>query len=201
MYTALFRSHGTVHHRIDIVALALRLSLAVIFLYHGLDKITSDVGGGAWASRMYDSAGTIQVPGTLTYSAIQFAVAWGEILCGLAMLAGLLTRVAALGLIVIQIGAICLVTYPRGFRFAQGGGYEYNLALLAMCLSLLILGAGVWSVDWLLVYEHMKAAGHPAAASPTLVGPHTMPAQSAEAIVSAQGANAPRSEIAPPRTM
>jgi uncharacterized membrane protein YphA (DoxX/SURF4 family) len=87
------------------------------------------------------------LPATLNWHAAQYAVAWGELLGGVALLVGLLTRVAALGLIIIQLGAIATVTAGKGFSFAAGGGYEYNIALIAMCLALVIMGGGTWAVD------------------------------------------------------
>jgi uncharacterized membrane protein YphA (DoxX/SURF4 family) len=87
------------------------------------------------------------MPGTLTWHGAQYAVAWGELLGGIALLLGLLTRVAALGLIIIQVGAIWTVTGMKGFSLAQGGGYEYNLALIAMCLALVVVGGGTLAVD------------------------------------------------------
>jgi uncharacterized membrane protein YphA (DoxX/SURF4 family) len=87
------------------------------------------------------------MPESLRWHGAQYAVAWGELLGGVALLVGLLTRVAALGLIVIQVGAIWTVTGMQGFRVAQGGGYEYNLALIAMCLALVVMGGGTCAVD------------------------------------------------------
>jgi putative oxidoreductase len=185
MFTALLRSDSAVGAKWNVVALILRAGLAAIFLYHGLDKITKGDGGTAWVDQMYASKAEytdsrpkeerykpVHLPAGLTFSGTQLAVAWGEFLGGLALAVGLLTRVAALGLIIIQVGAICVVTAPRGFRFEKGGGYEYNLALLAMCLALLIMGAGAWSVDHLLARRRMKpreqatTTALPAAASP-----------------------------------
>jgi uncharacterized membrane protein YphA (DoxX/SURF4 family) len=87
------------------------------------------------------------LPATLNWAAAQYAVAWGELLGGIALLLGLLTRVAALGLIIIQVGAIATVTAGKGFSVNAGGGYEYNIALIAMCLALVIMGGGTWAVD------------------------------------------------------
>ena len=70
---------------------------------------------------MYDK-GPVMVPESFTFSGIQFLVAWGEFLGGLALAIGMLTRLASLGLILIQLGAIYLVTAPRGFSFERGGG-------------------------------------------------------------------------------
>src|SRR5262249_2129901 len=81
------------------------------------------------------------------HASVQLLVAWGELLGGIALLLGLLTRWAAAAMVVIQLGAIATVTGARGFSFADGGGYEYNLALLAMCLCVIVLGGGICALD------------------------------------------------------
>jgi uncharacterized membrane protein YphA (DoxX/SURF4 family) len=80
-------------------------------------------------------------------SSVQLLVAWGELVGGVALLLGLLTRFAALGMIVIQIGAIYLVTGARGFSAAGAAGYEYNVALLGMCATLVFLGSGTLALN------------------------------------------------------
>lgn len=92
-------------------------------------------------------------PDGLANSAVQLAVAWGEVAGGLALLLGLLTRVAAAGMVIIQLGAIFLVTGARGFIGAADVGYEYNIALIAMSLALVLLGGGALSLDRLLRRE------------------------------------------------
>jgi putative oxidoreductase len=169
MFANLFRFHAASQEKDNLVALILRAGLAVIFLYHGLDKIITGSAGSTWIHQMYEH-GREMVPTTLTFSGIQVAVAWGEFLGGLALAIGLLTRLASLGLIIIQLGAIYLVTAPRGFSFEKGGGYEYNLALVAMCLALMILGAGMWSVDSVLLHNREKAHRHAAVPAPHLAG-------------------------------
>jgi uncharacterized membrane protein YphA (DoxX/SURF4 family) len=124
-----------------LVPLVLRLGLAVIFLYHGLDKVTpAHEWGAAWSDHF---------PMTL-----QLATAWGEVLCGLALLVGFWTRLAAAGGVCIVAGAIYFIHGRYGFGLQTGDpnqlGYEYKLALLVMCLALLLLGGGTLAVDWLL---------------------------------------------------
>jgi putative oxidoreductase len=195
MFRTLFHADPSSPTRANTVALVLRLGLAVIFIFHGLDKIISTNGGAGWVTRMYERmpenvatkpedqrVPSVEIPTSLTFAGTQLAVAWGELLGGLALAFGLLTRVAALGLIIIQIGAVCLVTFPRGFRFDRGGGYEYNLALLAMCLALLILGAGTWSVDGWLSRRRQKARSQ--AAAPPPAGTPAAPGQPAEQLAS-----------------
>jgi uncharacterized membrane protein YphA (DoxX/SURF4 family) len=82
--------------------------------------------------------------------------------------------VAALALLVIQFGAVLLVTGQGDF--ALGGdsgrgpvttaldftnvGTEYNFAILVMCITVMLLGSGVVSVDYLLA-RRRKAAARP----------------------------------------
>ncbi len=89
-----------------------------------------------------------ELPAGLGYHGVQFAVAWGELLGGLALLLGLLVRLAALGVIAIQVGAVATVTWASGFSFAEGGGWGYNLAILGMCLAILCLGSGKFSLSF-----------------------------------------------------
>jgi putative oxidoreductase len=169
MFANLFRFHGASQDKDNLVALILRIGLAVIFLYHGLEKIITGSAGSTWIHQMNEK-GPYMVPESLTFSGIQLLVAWGEFLGGLALAVGLLTRLASLGLIIIQLGAIYLVTAPRGFSFERGGGYEYNLALVAMCLALMVLGAGMWSVDSVLLHNREKAHRHATVPAPHMAG-------------------------------
>jgi uncharacterized membrane protein YphA (DoxX/SURF4 family) len=104
-------------------------------------------------------------PDSLNYAAAQLAVAWGELLGGFALLFGIVTRLVAVGLIVIQVGAILTVTAARGFSFASGGGYEYNIALIAMCVTLFLLGGGAWAVDNFIFSRGGKTQQAPAVPS------------------------------------
>jgi putative oxidoreductase len=98
-------------------------------------------------------------PDMLTSTSIQMAVAWGELIGGVALLAGLLTRVAALGLLIIQGGAVYTLTQLSGFSLGApgGGGYQFNLALLAMCLALILMGGGKLSIDHVFTQRRKKA--------------------------------------------
>jgi uncharacterized membrane protein YphA (DoxX/SURF4 family) len=102
-----------------------------------------------------------ELPGSLQHHVVQLLVAWGELIGGIALLVGLLTRLSAAAMIAIQVGAIATVTWARGFSFGEGGGYEFNLALLAMCAALLVTGGGYCSVDRCLVARRQPhGAGH-----------------------------------------
>jgi len=70
----------------------------------------------------------------------------GEFVGGILMVLGFLTPLAALALIAVMIVAIVTVHLKNGF-FATNGGYEFNLALAGMALTLLIVGGGAYSID------------------------------------------------------
>jgi putative oxidoreductase len=117
--------------------LLLRLALAAIFVFHGLDLVAGPDNelGAKWNKA--DDAPPVHV---------QLAVAWGELIGGVALGVGLLTRVAALGIIAIMAGAIATVHLENGFDIRKGG-YEYNMAIIVMCLCLVLGGPGPLSVD------------------------------------------------------
>jgi putative oxidoreductase len=130
--------------------LVVRLALGMIFFAHGAQKTFGWFGGHGLAAT---------IGGFRAMGIPPFATALGayvECLGGLAMIAGLLVRPVALGLIVVMLVAVAKVHAPHGFflNFAmtpgRGHGYEFNLALLAMALSILIGGAGALSVDRLV---------------------------------------------------
>jgi putative oxidoreductase len=76
-----------------------------------------------------------------------------ELLGGIAIILGLLTRLAALGLTINMLVAAYMVHLPNGFfiNFAcspdRGHGVEFNLALIGLSLALFIWGGGNLSID------------------------------------------------------
>jgi putative oxidoreductase len=117
-----------------VTPLLLRWMLAAIFIYHGQQLVGGE--GHQWGANWNPS-----LP-----AAAQLAVAWGQLLGGMALALGFLTRLAALGIIVIMGGAIATVHWPHGFNIQQGG-YEYNAAIIVLCLCLVLGGPGPIAVD------------------------------------------------------
>ena len=126
-----------------LVPLVLRLALAAIFTYHGGTLVTPDKGWGAnWMKEPQPAP-------------VQLAVAWGELVGGIAMFFGFLTRLAALGLIAIMAGAIYLVHWPNGFDVTKGG-YEFNMLIIAVCIALVLMGPGTVAVDRFFRLKHRQ---------------------------------------------
>jgi putative oxidoreductase len=122
--------------------LLLRAALAAVFIYHGLEKVSPNTGyGWHWADEMPGVP-----PVLISARPLQLLVAWGELLGGVAVALGILTRLAALGLVVIMAGAIFTYSGHHGFSAVQGG-YEYNFVLILVCLALLFAGPGTFSLD------------------------------------------------------
>ena len=75
-----------------------------------------------------------------------------EFLGPLGLALGLLTRVVAFGLLCEMLVAIVTVHWRNGFFMhwtgtQQGEGVEYHLLVIGIALTLLIVGAGAWSID------------------------------------------------------
>jgi putative oxidoreductase len=122
--------------------LALRIAVGVIFVAHGAQKLFGWFGG-------YGLEGTGQFFGSigLNPGALMAILAGSaEFFGGLALVLGLLVRPAAAALAFTMLIAIFAVHISKGF-FAASGGYEYALALFAASLSLLVSGAGRFSLD------------------------------------------------------
>jgi putative oxidoreductase len=119
-----------------LVPLILRAGLAVIFVYHGLGKVNAGTDWG-WS---WHPGGQDAMAGPL-----QMAVAWGELVGGIALGLGLLTRLAALGIAAIMAGAIITVHGEHGFEGPMG--FEYNFAILVICAAIVLGGPGKLAMD------------------------------------------------------
>ena len=117
--------------------LLLRLVMGIAFVLHGWPKIQNPLG---WMNAMGGSS----VPAFL-----QALAAIAEFGGGIGLILGLLTPIAALGLVCQMIGALVLVHLPQGHAFVSQGGPSYELPLiyLVIAISLIALGPGKWSLD------------------------------------------------------
>jgi putative oxidoreductase len=125
----------------------LRLGLALVLFPHGAQKLFGWFGGYGWSGTLGFLTGKIGLPAPIAALVILI-----ESVGPLFLLAGLLTRPAALGVIAVMIGAIATVHAPNGFFMnwsgAQAGeGFEYHLLVIAMALALLVSGGGSLSAD------------------------------------------------------
>jgi putative oxidoreductase len=129
--------------RNTLAPLLLRLALAAIFIFHGINLVGGEghEWGGAWMNKSAAEKGIEPPP-----APVQMAVAWGQLIGGIALALGFLTRLAALGIIAIMAGAIALVHLPHGFDIREGG-YEYNMLIIVVSVILVLGGPGNVAVD------------------------------------------------------
>ncbi len=125
----------------------LRITLGLVMLPHGLQKLLGWYGGFGFDGTMGFFTQQMGMPWL-----IAFLVIVGESFGSLALLAGLLTRFTAASLAVIMLGAITMVHLPHGFFMnwfgkQQGEGYEYHLLVIGIAAALLVTGGGKWSAD------------------------------------------------------
>lgn len=116
----------------------LRVILGFLFAAHGWQKVNEWTIAGTQASfaKMGVPAADVMAP----------AVAVLELGGGVALILGLLTRVAAALLALEMLGALFLVHAPAGV-FAANGGYELVLLLAVASFALALTGAGRLSAD------------------------------------------------------
>lgn len=134
----LFRSASPA--AIDLALTLIRVVTGVIFIAHGGQKLfvygLEGVSGGF--AQMGVPAPQLMGP----------FIAFVEFLGGIALVLGLLTRLASAGLAATMVGAIFLVHIGAGFF--NPNGVEFPLSLLASTIALVITGAGRYSADSLI---------------------------------------------------
>jgi putative oxidoreductase len=160
-----------------------RVTIGLLFVGHGTQKLFGWFGGGGpkGTGKSFESIGLR--PGH------RYALAAGasETGGGLLFAAGAATPLAAAAISGSMITAIRTVHWEKGV-WSSGGGYEYNLVLLAAIFGLTENGPGQWSLDgalgrsrwgtaWALAALAAGAAG--SAASLAAAEPEP-PAESAE---------------------
>jgi putative oxidoreductase len=127
----------------------LRLGFGAIFVAHGAQKLFG-VWGGAGLS---GTAAFFEQLGLGPAMPLAVLVGVVEFIGGLMLLAGALTVIAALVLVLDMVVAIWKVHATHGFfldwsRAPDAGfGYEFPLALVAGLLCLALTGPGALSVD------------------------------------------------------
>ncbi|MEH6465767.1 MAG: DoxX family protein [Shewanella psychromarinicola] len=130
------------HSTAGFSTLALRLPIGIIFMAHGGQKIFGWFGGyglegtGQWMASIGIEPGVLMA----------FLAGSAELVGGLFILLGLLTRPSAVVLAFTMIIAIVSVHLTNGL-FMANNGYEFALALLAASVSLALSGSGKVAID------------------------------------------------------
>jgi putative oxidoreductase len=126
---------------VNLALLIMRVTLGGIMLAHGINHI---IGGGKIAG----TAGWFQSLGMKPGILHAWLASLTEIGAGVLLLAGLLTPLAAAGVIGVMVVALITNHITNGFFiFKPGEGWEYVGSLTAFAFAMALLGPGEWSLD------------------------------------------------------
>lgn len=118
----------------DITHFGIRAAIATIFIVNGSGKFNPGFTGFLT---------NIGLP-----IEMQIPIALAEVVTGILLLSGVLTRISASLLSVILLGAIFYV--KKASNLTGEGGYQIDLILLAACLAIIAIGPGRISISHLI---------------------------------------------------
>ena len=129
-------------------AALLRVTLGAVLLAHGLLKVL-----------VFTIPGTVGFFESLGLPAfIAYATIFGEIAGGLALMAGFLTRLAAVLTIPLLLGATW-AHLGNGWVFSnEGGGWEFPVVLTLMAMSVALQGSGAYALERLKPVQNILPA-------------------------------------------
>jgi putative oxidoreductase len=122
--------------------LILRLVVGFVFAMHGGQKL--------FVTGLPAVAGALAEVGIRPPHFWAVVLVWAELVGGLSLMLGLVTRLAALALGVTMLVAIAGVLWTKGFFVP---GYEFELTLLGAATALVLTGPGGFAVDRRLGFE------------------------------------------------
>jgi len=134
----------------DWAGLILRITVGAIMFPHGAQKLLGLFGGYGYSATMNFFMETLKLPAFISFLVIMI-----EFFGAVGLITGFASKLWALFMIIIMMGAIFTTNYKNGFFMnwfqTQGGeGYEYHLLVIGMCLALLFTGSGICSLDGLI---------------------------------------------------
>lgn len=126
----------------DLGLLALRLTLGAIFVAHGAQKLFGAFDGGGISGTGAFFAQSGLTPG----EPLAVLAGTGELVGGILLALGLLSRLGALAVGTSMVVALVAIELPGPLV----GGFELPLVLLAAALVVLLVGPGRISLDRVL---------------------------------------------------
>jgi len=118
----------------------LRLGAGIMLTVHGYPKLFGPQPGPKGFAQYLKSLG---IAG---HETMAYVVAIAEFVGGICLIAGFLTRLAALVIAIEFLVIIVRIKWSKGF-LTSGGGWEWDWAMLTIVISLLLTGPGRLALD------------------------------------------------------
>jgi putative oxidoreductase len=128
---------------VDVGLLVLRVATGLVFFMHGYQKLFDN--GISATQTGFDGMGA-PLP-DITAVLVTFL----ELVGGLALIVGVLTRILGLLLAVDMAAAYLIVHQENGF-FAANGGFELVFLLAGAAIGLALTGPGAYAIDSVLSF-------------------------------------------------
>jgi putative oxidoreductase len=122
----------------------IRIIAGIAFILHGLPKLSNLPGTEDFFANMVGLPAALALPVGLL-----------EVIGGIAILVGFLTRIASILFIIEMIGSTIVAKLPKGFV----GGYELDLLLIAISISLILTRPGRLSIEWNVLRRELFPRG------------------------------------------
>ena len=121
----------------DLGKLVLRITLAILILFHGISKI---IGGAGFITGLMTNIGLPPVLGNVVYV--------GEVIAPLLVFFGVWTRAGAVVIAINMVVAVLLVHTKQLFEMASTGGWALELQgiYLGAAVAVALIGAGRYSI-------------------------------------------------------
>jgi putative oxidoreductase len=124
-----------------------RVTLGLVMLPHGLQKTLGLFGGYGFTGTMGYFTGTLG----MSYLVALLVIA-SESVGAIALIVGFLSRFCAASLVIVMVGAVYMAHWANGFFMnwfgnQPGEGFEYHLLVVGLALTVVVGGAGRWSID------------------------------------------------------
>lgn len=142
----------------DWSGLVTRLTIGLVILPHGLQKLFGMFGGYGFEGTMGFFTNTMHLPWIIGFLVIMI-----ESVGSLSLILGFASRVWAALMIAVMIGAVTTSHLQNGFfmnwfGMQPGEGYEFHLLVIGLSLVTLIVGSGKCSIDRLLAKKAPELA-------------------------------------------
>jgi putative oxidoreductase len=131
----------------DWLGVILRLTIGIIMLPHGSQKVLGIFGGYGFSGTMDFFTGTKHLP-----ALVGFMVIITEFFGSISLILGFATRFWAIMMLILMTGIILSSHIEYGFFMnwfgnQKGEGFEFHLLIMGLAAATLINGSGKLSID------------------------------------------------------